>query len=96
MPAKDVREMTVGELCEVADQVRRSPANSKVMRRAADTVCLASMYLECAGALQQMMWWAGDLRPEPPPDARAKLLQITLPSKPLPIIQRKGTENEGQ
>ncbi|MFP5226873.1 MAG: hypothetical protein ACLGXA_04540 [Acidobacteriota bacterium] len=66
----DGRELTVRELCQLAEEVRSAPVGSRELRRAADRMAIAATYLEATGALQQMMWWAGaDVAPEPPPDA---------------------------
>jgi hypothetical protein len=71
--SKDVREMTIRELCALADEVRSSPAGSRKMRRAADRMAMAGWYLSDSGALQQMLWWER-IEPEAPPDAKAALV----------------------
>jgi hypothetical protein len=67
---KDVREMTVRELCELAEEIRTSPAGSTKLRRAADRMAEVAWALQ-DGPLAQMLWWAGsDVVPQPPPDTQ--------------------------
>jgi hypothetical protein len=74
--AQDVRDMTVRELVDLAEEVRNALPGSRKMRRAADRMSAVTWCLE-GGALQQMMWWAGsDVASEPPPDAREQLLVV--------------------
>lgn len=72
---KDVRDMTIRELCSLADEVRSSPAGSKKMRRAADRMAVAAWHLE-NGALQQMLWWTTGIEPEAPPDGKATVVEM--------------------
>ena len=71
---KDVRDMTLRELADLAQEVRCASPGSVRLRRAADRMAIATWCLQ-DGALQQMMWWAGSdiAQPEPPPDARGEV-----------------------
>jgi hypothetical protein len=74
--AKDVRDMTVRELCALAGEVRSAPAGTRKMRRAADRMAIAAWHLEGSGALQQMLWWEKGIEPEAPPDAKATVVPM--------------------
>jgi hypothetical protein len=63
---KDVRDMTVQDLCDLAKEVRSAPVGSRKMRRAADRMSIAAWQLEGSGALQQMLWWHRGIEPEAP------------------------------
>lgn len=75
--AKDVRDMTIRELCDLAEEVRSAPAGTRKMRRAADRMSIAAWHLEGSGALQQMLWWCTGIEPEAPPDGKATVVQMS-------------------
>lgn len=86
MPGKDVRDMTLRELGELAAQIRSAPAGSRKLRKLADQMCAASFVLEDSGALGQMMWWAkSTAKMEAPPDGKAEV--ISMPRPWLTMIQ---------
>lgn len=87
MPAKDVRDMTIRELNELAAQVRSLPVGSKKYRQAADRMSSATWALEGLGALGQMLWWARDAEAEAPPDGKAKVVEFRPPA-PLRLVER--------
>lgn len=64
---KDVRDMTVRDLIDLAEEVRSAPVGSQKLRRAADRMAAVSWALS-GGPLQQMIWWAPSTMPEGPPD----------------------------
>jgi len=70
VPAKDVHDLTVRELCDLATQVRAAKPGSKALTRAADRLAAVSWVLEGSGALGILLWWATSDEPEAPPDAR--------------------------
>jgi hypothetical protein len=65
----DVRDMTVRDLCALAEEIRSSPIGSRKLRRAADRMAQVAWALS-GGALQQMVWWEPSTMPEPPPDGQ--------------------------
>jgi hypothetical protein len=74
--SKDVRDTTIRELCDLAEEVRSAPAGSRKMRKAADRMSIAAWHLEGSGALQQMLWWCTGIEPEAPPDGKADVVQM--------------------
>lgn len=76
MATKDARDMTVRELGELAERVRSAAVGSKELRRAADQMAIASVYLDDSGALAQLLWWSSHVEPESPPDAKAEVLEM--------------------
>jgi len=87
--AKDVREMTVQELVDLADEVRSAPVGSARLRRAADRMAMAAWCLQ-GGALEQMVWWADDVVPEPPPDEREDVPEPQPAAKMATILEFPG------
>lgn len=63
----DPRDMTVRDLCTLAEEVRSAPVGSRQLRRAADRMAMVAWALS-GGALQQLIWWAPSTMPEGPPD----------------------------
>ena len=70
---KDVRDMTIRELGELADQINSLDGSDSTRRRLNDKMAIASLLLADSGALSQLLWWARDVEPEGPPESRARL-----------------------
>ena len=80
----DIPNMTIRELGKLAEEAAAAKPGTRWTRQLADRMCAASLYLEDSGALARLLWWAPDLRPDAPPDARAKLLEFRTPKERTP------------
>jgi hypothetical protein len=88
MKKKDLRDLTVRELGELAAKVRSSAIGDKEYKRAIEDMAMASLYLEDSGALGQLLWWAKDVEPDAPPDAKAEVVEFRPPDPGPPFLVR--------
>lgn len=73
---RDIPDMSIRELGRLAQEVRQAKPGTKKARQLADRMCAASYYLEDSGAINQLLWWAQDIEPEAPPDAKAEVVEF--------------------
>jgi hypothetical protein len=89
MAQKDIRDMTIRELGELAARVRSLAIDSKAYKRAIEQMAIASLYLEDSGALGQLLWWAKDgVEMEAPPDAMGEVLEFRPPDRGTAFLIR--------
>jgi hypothetical protein len=63
MAQRDLRDLTIRELGELAVQVRNLPVDSRDYKRAIEQMAIAALCLENSGALAQCLWWMGEVAP---------------------------------
>jgi len=70
---RDARFLTIFDLCELAEKLRSLPVKSKAYARCRDEFAAAAIHLELSGAMGMLAWWAEDVEPEAPPDAKPRI-----------------------
>jgi hypothetical protein len=54
---RDIPNITIRELCALAEQVRKAPAGSKNAAALYARMGAAATYLQDAEAFEQLLWW---------------------------------------
>jgi hypothetical protein len=85
---KDARDLTIRDLAAIVDQMDGLPVDAKEYRRLNDQIAIASLYLQDSGALARLLWWAKDIEPNAPPDAKADVVEFKRPEPRPPFLVR--------
>ncbi|MFZ0301879.1 MAG: hypothetical protein WAL75_04305 [Terracidiphilus sp.] len=64
--AHDIREVTVGQILRWAAIARSSSVGTRKLKRAAERMSQVAAALDSGNALEQILWWTGEVVPEPP------------------------------
>lgn len=77
---RDVPDITIRELCALAEQIRKAPAGSKRAAALSARMGAAAMCLRDARVFEQLLCWVASAHPEPPPRTTADVIEF--PSRP--------------
>jgi hypothetical protein len=76
LPSKPVQDLTIRDLARMMRELSSLPCDSKEYADVNELMAIASLSMEDSGMLGRLLWWAPDLRPDAPPDAKAKMFVV--------------------